>query len=76
MAARRVAVSSLDWAEFANKIPAAQKPAFAALKNKQDGYVRAIAALPEELPKIDFSVYRDKVNVPSKDQSRHGRRLI
>lgn len=66
MASRRVAVSSIDWAEFAKKIPAAQRPAFNALKNKQDAYVRRISALPENLPKIDFASYKTKIQVPGK----------
>lgn len=62
MAARRITASSVDWAEFAKKIPQAQKPAFAALKNKQDNYVRKIASLPESLPKIDFAIYKARVS--------------
>ena len=63
MASRRIAASTIDWAEFAKKIPLAQRPAFNALKNKQDGYVRTIAALPEKLPDIDFANYKAKIQV-------------
>ena len=66
MAARRVTVSSIEWAELARKIPEAQRPGFAALKNKQDSLVRRIAGLPENLPKIDFANYKGKVTVPGK----------
>ncbi len=63
MASKRVSISAVNWAEFASKIPEAQRGAFNALKNKQDGYVRAIAALPDALPKIDFAAYKAKVAV-------------
>ena len=61
MAAKRVTATAVDWAEFARKIPAANKGAFQALKNKQDGYVRAINQLPAALPGIDFASYRGKI---------------
>ena len=63
MAARRISASSLDWAEFASKVPQAPKAAFAALKNRTDSYVRAISALPESSPKIDWANYKAKVAV-------------
>merc|ERR1712024_211702 len=52
-----------DWAKFAEKIPAAQKPAFNALKNKTDAHIRLVASLPESLPKIDFANYKAKIAV-------------
>merc|ERR1712173_15220 len=67
MAAKRVASSSVNWAEFAKKIPAAQKPSFNALKTKQDGYVRVIGSLPENLPAIDWAVYQGKVSATMVD---------
>lgn len=63
MAARRVANSAIDWAEFAKKIPEASKPAFNAFKNKQDGVVRRISVLPHQAPKIDFAQYKAKIAV-------------
>ena len=63
MAARRVTATAVDWAKFAEKIPAAQKPAFNALKNKTDAHIRKLAALPESLPKIDFANYKAKIAV-------------
>jgi len=35
MAARRLASSTIDWAEFAKKIPEVQRASFLALKGKQ-----------------------------------------
>merc|ERR1712227_738537 len=61
MAAKRVTTTAVNWAEFATKIPAANKAAFSALKNKQDGYLRAVNQLPEALPAIDFAAYKGKV---------------
>merc|ERR1712050_794743 len=63
MAAQRISASSVNWVEFARKIPAAQKPSFNALKQKSDGFVRAVNALPEAAPKIDFAAYKSKVAV-------------
>ena len=63
MAARRVSASTVDWAAFARKIPAAQKASFTALKQKSDGFMRAVNALPAAAPKIDFETYKSKVAV-------------
>merc|ERR1712107_163592 len=52
-----------DWGVLATKIPAENKAAFGALKMKLDKHTRAINALPEALPAIDFEVYRSKVAV-------------
>ena len=61
MASKRVATTAVNWAEFAKKIPAANKGAFQALKNKQDGYLRTIGQLPETLPAIDFAAYKGRI---------------
>lgn len=63
MAARRLAASTVDWAEFAKKIPDVQRASFLALKGKQDGYVKTINALPANLPKIDWAHYKAKIPV-------------
>jgi hypothetical protein len=64
MATRRIAASTVNWAEFAQKIPETQRASFQALKSKQDAYVRTITGLPEKLPTIDWSVYKNKITVP------------
>ena len=63
MASRRVSASTVDWAAFARKIPATQKASFTALKQKSDGFMRAVNALPAAAPKIDFETYKSKVAV-------------
>merc|ERR1712083_414451 len=63
MAAQRISASTVNWVEFARKIPAAQKASFQAFKQKSDGFVRAVNALPETAPKIDFDAYRSKISV-------------
>merc|ERR1712111_68615 len=63
MAARRVSASTVDWAAFSRKIPAAQKASFTALKQKSDGFVRAVNSLPESAPKLDFATYKSKIAV-------------
>ena len=63
MAAQRISASSVNWVEFARKIPAAQKASFQAFKQKSDGFVRAVNAHPEAAPKIDFDAYRSKIAV-------------
>merc|ERR1712179_551680 len=52
MAAKRVTATAVNWAEFASKIPAANKASFNALKNKQDGYIRAVNQLPKHYPPL------------------------
>ena len=48
MAARRVAKSAVDWAAFAERVPANQKEAFRAFKAKSDFLVsRCVAAFAE-----------------------------
>merc|ERR1712210_432112 len=44
-------------------IPATQKASFTALKQKSDGFMRAVNALPAAAPKIDFETYKSKVAV-------------
>ena len=63
MASRRLATSTVDWAELAKKIPEAQRASFQALKNKTDGYVRRISALPEKPPTLPWQDYKAKVAV-------------
>jgi len=67
MAAKRVTTTAVNWAEFATKIPAANKGAFAALKTKQDGYLRAVNQLPESLPAIDFASYKGRISAAMVD---------
>ena len=64
MAAQRISASTVNWVEFARKIPAAQKASFQAFKQKSDGFVRAVNALPEAAPKIDFDAHRSRIAVP------------
>merc|ERR1712241_538004 len=64
MAAQRISASTVNWVEFARKIPAAQKASFQAFKQKSDGFVRAVNSLPEAAPKIDFAIYKSKIAVP------------
>merc|ERR1712038_1996327 len=61
MAAKRVSTTAINWGELAKKIPDGQRVAFQALKVKQDGYLRAINSLPEQLPAIDWAVYKERV---------------
>merc|ERR1711990_448602 len=63
MAAQRISASTVNWVEFAKKIPAAQKASFQAFKQKSDGFVRAVNSHPEAAPKIDFDAYRSKIAV-------------
>ncbi len=63
MATKRIAQSTIDWAQFAKKIPESQRASFNAFKQKSDGYLRAVNALPEKQPKIDFSHYQNKIAV-------------
>merc|ERR1712198_90828 len=64
MAAKRIAASAINWAEFASKVPANQQAAYKAFKGKSDAHLRAVLGLPEALPVIDFSAYATRVAVP------------
>jgi len=64
MAAKRVAMTTVDWAALGQKIQPAQKEAFNMLKMRADGHARRVVSLPDALPKIDFAAYRGKVTVP------------
>jgi F-type H+-transporting ATPase subunit d len=64
MASRRLASSTVEWAQLAQKIPEAQKASFIAMKGKTDGYVRTINSLPEKLPTIDWAHFNAKITVP------------
>jgi F-type H+-transporting ATPase subunit d len=64
MAARRLAASSINWAAFAERVPENQRPNFLALKARTDNYLRRVNANPAEPPKIDWAMYKSKVNVP------------
>ena len=55
--AARISASAVDFAAVAVKIPAQQKNAFAALRGKVEGHLRAVNSLPEALPAIDFAAY-------------------
>lgn len=61
MAAKRIATSTINWAELAERTPAAQKALFAQFKGRTDKYVQAIAANPEKSPKIDWSFYKSRI---------------
>lgn len=61
--AARVTASAIDFAALANKIPAAQKGSFGSLRQKVEGHLRNVNALPAALPAIDFAAY-NKVTVP------------
>ena len=63
MASRRVAATSVNWVEFAKKVPASQKASFQALKQKVDTFQRAVTSLPEKAPAIDFNSYKSKIAV-------------
>ncbi|XP_071518850.1 ATP synthase subunit d, mitochondrial-like [Panulirus ornatus] len=64
MAARRIASSSINWLEFAARVPEGQKAMFNAFKGKSDAYLRRVLSLPESAPKIDFAAYSARITVP------------
>lgn len=61
MAAKRIAQSSINWSELAERVPASQKINFLAFKGRSDKYLRAVAANPAQSPKIDWSHYKGRV---------------
>jgi len=64
MAARRISKSAIDWAKFAEMIPENQKKNFLGFRSKSEGYLCAVFANPENLSKIDFNTYRQRLPNP------------
>lgn len=61
MAAKRIATTSINWSELAQRTPAQQKGLFVQFKGRTDKYLQAIAANPEQSPKIDWSFYKSRI---------------
>ncbi|NXH15951.1 ATP5H synthase, partial [Bucco capensis] len=61
MAGRRAAIKAVDWAAFAERVPANQKAMFNALKTRSDALSARLAALPEKPPAIDWAYYKSTV---------------
>ncbi|OQR79870.1 ATP synthase subunit d [Tropilaelaps mercedesae] len=64
MAARRVTKSAIDWTKFMEVVPKNELANFQAFKAKSENYLRAMYALPENPPAIDFSVYKQRLPSP------------
>ncbi|KAK2176860.1 hypothetical protein NP493_625g01065 [Ridgeia piscesae] len=64
MASKRVAKSAVDWASFAQRVPPSQTEIFRAFKAKSESFVSRIHQFPEELPKIDWAMYKSKIAMP------------
>jgi len=65
MAARRIAKTAIDWAAFAESVPANQKDFFRAFRGKSDKFVSRVHQYPENLPKIDFAFYKTRLATPA-----------
>ncbi|KAF7264183.1 ATP synthase, subunit D [Rhynchophorus ferrugineus] len=63
MAAKRIAQSSINWSQFAERVPEHQRQTFLAFKAKSDGYLRRVLAQPEKAPAIDWAFYKQRVPV-------------
>lgn len=64
MASKRIAKSVVDWAAFAERVPANQKDAFRALKAKSDAFISRIHRHPENMAPIDFAYYQSRIAAP------------
>ncbi|XP_035198455.1 ATP synthase subunit d, mitochondrial [Oxyura jamaicensis] len=58
MAGRRAALKAIDWAAFAERVPANQRAMFNALKTRSDALSARLASLPEKPPTIDWAHYK------------------
>merc|ERR1712098_124736 len=61
MAGRRVALKTVDWVAFAERVPPNQRGMFNALKSRSDAISAKLASLPETPAAIDWSYYRSAV---------------
>ncbi|XP_017884882.1 ATP synthase subunit d, mitochondrial-like [Ceratina calcarata] len=60
----RRALTAINWAALAERIPETEKAALAAFKSKSDKYLQRMNANPEAMPKIDWEYYRKSVITP------------
>lgn len=65
MAARRISKSAVDWIAFAERVPANQRDAFRALKQKSDDFMARVHQHPEAMGSIDFAFYRQRLANPA-----------
>ncbi|EFA01349.1 ATP synthase subunit d, mitochondrial [Tribolium castaneum] len=63
MAAKRIAQSSINWAQLAERVPPHQKGLFQQFKSKSDHYLRRVMENPEKAPEINWSFYKSRVPV-------------
>ncbi|KAK6171345.1 hypothetical protein SNE40_019554 [Patella caerulea] len=69
MAARRISKTAVDWAAFAERVPAGQREVYRSFKAKAESYVNRIHQYPKSLPKIDFAYYKSRLgSLPMIDQ--------
>ncbi|KAA8585185.1 ATP synthase peripheral stalk subunit d, mitochondrial [Etheostoma spectabile] len=62
MAGRRVALKTIDWVAFAERVPPNQRTMFNNLKTRSDAVAAKLTSLPEKPTAIDWSYYRSAVN--------------
>ncbi|XP_076175271.1 ATP synthase subunit d, mitochondrial [Ptiloglossa arizonensis] len=60
----RNAIKSINWAAISERIAETEKNSLAAFKAKSDQYLRRMAALPEDVPKIDWTYYKKSIVTP------------
>ncbi|XP_068448553.1 ATP synthase subunit d, mitochondrial [Clinocottus analis] len=61
MAGRRIALKSVDWIAFAERVPPNQRSMFNALKTRSDTISAKLMSLPETPVTIDWNLYRSTV---------------
>lgn len=64
MASKRIAQSSVNWSALAERVPPHQKTNFIAFKSRADKYLRAVQANPEQSPKLDWTLYKNRIATP------------
>nr|AIX97474.1 mitochondrial ATP synthase subunit d [Ceratosolen solmsi] len=62
--AGRKAIKNINWTALLERVPEHEKMNFSLFKAKSEKYFKSLEDYPEELPKINWELYKKKISVP------------